>query len=372
MSRQPSAGWTPQKLPWKRSEECSGGRCAVGRRVALAGALLASLALAAPLSSQAGTKSKAPRASTGGVRHVSASSAELTGTVNPRGSETNYTFQYGSTTGYGAQTPIASAGSGVGGVKVSQVLSGLPAGATYHYRLVAVNSSAETVDGRDRAFTTKSLGHNHGSAPKPIALKFVLPKAPIVAAYGRPFFVTGTLSGVGGANRQIALQASPFPYMSPFSDIGSPTTTNARGDFSLRVPSVSQNTKLRLSTLAPTIYSRVLTVQVAVLVTLRAQAGGQGLVRLDGTVTPAEAGAPVVFQLMRTGRRPANVGGTQVKRGTAGVSRFSTLLSIRHGGYYRALVKVSNSRQVSGSSRTVFLNAPPRIRKAHRVHLRRR
>jgi hypothetical protein len=345
-------------------------RPSTGRRAALVGALLASVALAAPIASQARTKPKAPHAATGGARHVSDSSAELTGTVNPRGLETNYTFQFGSTTGYGAQTPIASAGSSVGGVKVSQVLSGLPDSATYHYRLVAVNSSGETVDGLDRTFTTKSAIRTRTSTPKPIELEFVLPKAPIVAAYGHPFSVTGTLSGVGGANRQIVLQASPFPYMSPFSDLGSPTTTNARGGFSLRVPSVTQNTKLRVSALAPTTYSRVVTVQVAVRVTLRARAAGQGLVRLEGTVTPAEAGAPVVFQQLRTGRRPANVGGTQVKRGPSGVSRFSALVSIRHGGYYRALVKVSNGRQVSGSSGTVFLHAAPTVRKASRVHLR--
>jgi hypothetical protein len=340
-----------------------------GRGAALTGALVASVALALPLSSLAvkAPKSKAPHASTGSARHTSGTSAELTGNVNPRGQETSYYFQYGPTTAYGAQTPTTAVGSGQGGVKVNQVLTGLQVGAVYHYRVVAVNAAAETTDGRDRTFTTKTLGHNHGSTPKPIPLKFVLPKEPKVEQYGSPFSVAGTLSGPGGAAQQVVLQASPFPYEGDFSDLGSPAATNARGAFSLRVPSVTQNTKLRVSTLgSPTVYSRVVTVQVAVLVTLRAQPSGQGLVRFTGTVTPAEAGAPVTLQLLRPGRRPSNVGSTTVTRGSGRVSRFSALVSVRHSGPYRALVKVSNGKQVSGHSRSIPVQAVARSRRRHK------
>ena len=341
-------------------------RPASGRGAALTGALLASVALALPLSSPAmkAPKSKAPHASTGSARHVSGSTAELTGNVNPRGQETSYYFQYGPTIAYGAQTPTTAVGSGTGGVKVNQVVTGLQVGAVYHYRVVAVNAAAETTDGRDRTLTTKAPSHNRGSTPKPIQLKFVLPKEPKVVQYGSPFAVAGTLSGPGGAGQQVVLQASPFPYESAFNNLGSPATTTTRGAFSLRVPNVSQNTKLRVSTLdSPTVYSRVVTVQVAVLVTLRAQPAGQGLVRFEGTVTPAEAGAPVTFQLLRPGHRPANVGRAKVTRGAGHVSRFSALVGIRHTGSYRALVKVNNGRQVSGNSRSVFVQAVARSRK---------
>lgn len=343
-------------------------RPATGRRAVLTGALLASAALALPLSSPAAKtpKSKAPHASTGSARHVGGSSAELTGNVNPRGQETSYYFQYGPTTAYGIQTPTTAAGGGTGGVKVDQVVSGLQVGATYHYRLVAVNAVAETTDGRDRTFTTRTASRGHGSTPKPLALKFVVPKERTVEPYGSPFSLAGTLSGPGGASQTVVLQASPFPYQSPFSDLGSPTTTNARGGFSLRVPSVSQNTKLRVSTLgSPTVYSRVVTVQVSVLVTLRARLTGQG-VRFEGTVTPAEAGAPVTIQLLRPGRRPSNVGSTTVTRGSRRVSRFSALVSVRHTGPYRVLVKVSNGRQVSGHSRSIPVQAVARSRRRRR------
>ncbi len=340
-------------------------RPATGRRAVLTGALLASAALALPLSSPAAKtpKSKAPHASTGSARHVSGSTAELTGNVNPRGQETSYYFQYGPTTAYGIQTPTTAAGGGTGGVKVDQVLSGLQVGATYHYRLVAVNAAAETTVGRDRAFTTRTASHGHGSTPKPLALKFVVPKERTVEPYGSPFLLAGTLSGPGGAGQQVVLQANPFPYEGDFNDLGSPATTSTRGAFSLHVPGVQQNTKLRVSTLgSPTVYSRVVSVQVSVLVTLRAQPTAQG-VRFEGTVTPAEAGAPVTIQLLRPGRRPSNVGSTTVTRGSRRVSRFSALVSIRHTGPYRALVKVSNGRQVSGHSRSIPVQAVARSRR---------
>lgn len=255
-------------------------------------------------------------------------------------------------------------GSGTGGVKVNQVVTGLQVGAVYHYRVVAVNAAAETTDGRDRTLTTKAPSHNRGSTPKPLQLKFVVPKERTVEPYGSPFSVAGTLSGPGGAGQQVVLQASPFPYESAFSNLGSPAMTSARGAFSLRVPGAQQNTKLRVSTLgSPTVYSRVVTVQVSVLVTLRAQPAGQGLVRFEGTVTPAEAGAPVTLQLLRPGRRPSNVGSTTVTRGSGRVSHFSALVGVRHTGPYRALVKVSNGKQVSGHSRSIPVQAVARSRR---------
>ncbi len=357
---------------------------ATGRRAALTGALLTSVALALAVSSPASAPKpprapqpasapkpphtpKPPRAptpplpTTGGASDVSYSSAALTGVVDPRGTETSYYFQYGLTTAYGAQTPTVAVGGGTAGVKVSQSIAGLQLGATYHYRLVAM-SSAGPADGQDRTFTTKQ-----------VPLKFVIDTAATPDVYGSPFTVAGTLTGTSAANHQVILQANPFPYLGSFTDVGAPVSTNAQGGFSFRVPGISQTTQLRVGTLdAPPTYSQVVTEHVAVLVTLRARpTRSRGLVRLEGTVEPAEVGAPVMFQRLRATRGPAGAGSTVVKRGTAGVSRFSAVVSVRRSGLYRALVKVSNGKQVSGSSRTVFLHAPPVVHKAHRAHVRR-
>jgi hypothetical protein len=290
---------------------------------------------------------------------VSDTTAALAGSLNAHGLEATYYFQYGPTTAYGAQTPTTTAAAATTGVKVSQALSGLALGTTYHYRLVAV-SSAGMSNGNDRTFTTSR-----------IPLKFVLASSRIVDTYGSPFSIEGTLSGTGAANHQLILQRNPFPYLGSFDDVGGPVSTNAAGSFSIRLTGLAQTTQIRLRTLdAPPVYSQAVTVRVAALVMLRAHATKTpGNVRFEGTVKPAEVGAQVVLQLMRPGRGPGGVGSTVTTRAGTSLSRFKATLLIRHSGLYRALVKLSNGRQISGYSRatTVHSTAPahthPRTRR---------
>jgi hypothetical protein len=339
-------------------------RFTAARRAALAGVVAAGVAAAAPLSLAAGTpKPKPPRpprpplATTAGPIDVSDTAAALTGTVNPRGLETTYYFQYGPTATYGGQTPTVAAGAGTASVRVSQPVAGLQLGTLYHYRLVAV-SSAGPADGQDRTFTTKQ-----------VPLRFVLARATVPDVFGTPFTVTGTLTGTGGAGRQVVLQANPFPYLGAFTDLGAPQTTNAGGGFAFRVPSITQTTELRVRTLDPVpTYSAAVTEHVAVAVTLRARpTGTRGVVRLEGTVAPAEPGAQVAFQRLRSVRGPAGAGAT-VARGRGRRSRFSAVVLIRHSGQYRALVRVTNGRQVTGSSRAVYLRGGPRPPRRARRH----
>jgi len=314
-------------------------------------ALLTSAALALPYASQA-LKTKLPSATTGGVSQVSGSSVTLAGSVNPHGAEASYYFQYGPTTAYDAQTPTTSAGAGTTTVKLSQPVSGLQLGSTYHYRLVVLYGGGQIAAGQDRAFTTKSL-----------PLKFQIGKALGPVQFGSPLSISGTLTGTGSSNRQVVLEANPYPYSGRFTVIGSPVLTNAEGGFSFSVASLAQNTELRVATLgAPSVSSSIVAEHVAVRVTLRARpTGHRGYVRLYGTVSPAVLGAEVTFQWVRPGLGLSAAGGTVVKRGTSRVSRFSSLVYIRHGrgGSYRAYVKVLGSSLVSGSSRTVLLRSAP-------------
>lgn len=328
--------------------------------------LLACVALMPAAAGQAATKAphtpkppQPPGAVTRGAKSISETTAALEGTVNPKGSETSCYFQYGTTTAYGAQTPTTSVGMGTTGVKVSQPLKGLALGTTYHYRVVA-SSGAGMSDGPDRTFTTKQ-----------IPLRFVLPGGGVEASYGKPFTLAGTLSGTGAANRTIGLQANPFPYLGVFDTIGGPSTTNAQGAFSLGVAGLTQNARLRVQTLeAPPLFSRSVTVRVAVLVTLRVRrTRTPGLVRLYGTVTPGEPGAEVLLQRVRSTGGPAGAGKTTARRVNASVSRFSEIVNVRRSGDYRALVRVTNGKQVSGESRALALTAPP---KPPRHHGRRR
>jgi beta-xylosidase len=94
---------------------------------------------------------------TAGAISVSGSGATLTASVNPEGSATTYWFQYGTGTTYGAQTAVASAGSGTTAVTVSSSVSGLSPLTQYHYRVVATDCngcSSGTAYGSDQTLTT--------------------------------------------------------------------------------------------------------------------------------------------------------------------------------------------------------------------------
>jgi hypothetical protein len=84
--------------------------------------------------------------------NVVSSSATLNGTVDPHGLTTSVHFQYGTTTSYGLTT-ASQAKTGNTYQSVSANISGLAAGTTYHFRIVATNSSG-TANGSDRTFTT--------------------------------------------------------------------------------------------------------------------------------------------------------------------------------------------------------------------------
>jgi hypothetical protein len=96
-----------------------------------------------------------PTATTNAATEVKATTATLKGSVNPKGAATTYRFEYGTTTVYGKVVPATpkSVGAGTESIEVSEPLTGLEKGITYHYRLVATNG-AGTTKGEDRAFTT--------------------------------------------------------------------------------------------------------------------------------------------------------------------------------------------------------------------------
>jgi hypothetical protein len=91
------------------------------------------------------------------TRSVSASTATLTGGVYPNGVDTTYHWEYGATASYGQQTTSTDIGSGQAATQVTDTITGLTAGTTYHYRLVATNADGTTY-GYDYTLTTASAG----------------------------------------------------------------------------------------------------------------------------------------------------------------------------------------------------------------------
>ena len=94
-----------------------------------------------------------PSVTTGSASVTGVTSATLSGTVDPNGSDTSYAFEYGTTASFGKTTASQSAGDASGQVAASTNISGLTPGTTYDFTLVAT-SAAGTVTGVTQTFET--------------------------------------------------------------------------------------------------------------------------------------------------------------------------------------------------------------------------
>jgi hypothetical protein len=100
----------------------------------------------------------APGVLYGDPTNVTQSAATLQGSINPSDKTTTYYFEYGTTTGYGAMTTQATLPKSKAWQAVSAAITGLSAGSTYHYRIVAWNGGGtnDKAVGSDHTFTTAS------------------------------------------------------------------------------------------------------------------------------------------------------------------------------------------------------------------------
>lgn len=97
----------------------------------------------------------APAAATRPATNVTATSAVLNGSVNPRGVATTVFFEYGPTSAYGSRTPDQPVGNGTVRIPVSAPIIGLAPNTRYRFRLVAVGDG--TARGGRRTFRTAAL-----------------------------------------------------------------------------------------------------------------------------------------------------------------------------------------------------------------------
>ncbi len=89
---------------------------------------------------------------------VTETTAKVGFTINPNGADTTYVIEYGPTTSYGQKTAPVEIGATPGPQPLTQTLTGLEPGKTYHFEVLATNSAAPTkgVSGGDQSFTTES------------------------------------------------------------------------------------------------------------------------------------------------------------------------------------------------------------------------
>jgi hypothetical protein len=309
--------------------------CATLVAVAAACALVAAPALAAT----AGGK---PTATTGAASSLTYESAQLAATVNPGDESTEVYFQYGTTNTYGYQSAPTQLPAGKATVPVSIAISGLAAGTTYHFRIVATNATATSL-GLDKSFQTAK-----------IPLSLAITAAPNPVGFGGAVTIEGTLSGTGNSGVAVQLQQSPFPYTAAFADVGNPELTLSGGSFSFNVLALTLNTEFRV--VSGTVSSSSVLVSDSLAVTLNAKPTGtkkRPTVRFTGKIAPGEPSARIAFERLE-GTNWKVIGGTVAGAAVVnGLVSFAATVRIHFTGFFRALVLPVEGAHVSGYSPTV-------------------
>jgi hypothetical protein len=306
------------------------------------GAMLTALVLA--LLGQAGASAARPDVTSGPAASITPSSATLNGKVDPNGKQTTYFFQIGTTRLYGVNTAETPAGAGRKPANVAVPVGELAPATRYHYRLVARNSDGQRV-GADRTFTTKRqpLGVTLAATPNPIAP-------------GGSTTLGGQLTGTNNANRDVVLQANPFPYTQGFLNVSNPQVTDAVGNFSFPVLSVPLTTQYRvLMPQRPEIASPIVIVGAALQVTTRTKKVERHRysvsVRFRGDIRPAAAGVRVDIQKLRNDVW-TTIAHTRAKSETSSRSSYSTRVRLFRSGTYRT-VALSDGALVTGAGRPI-------------------
>jgi hypothetical protein len=297
---------------------------------------------AAPSAAVAAT----PSVSSGGAARVAPTTASFTGKVNPRGLSTSYYFQWGRTTGYGANTPATPVGNGTSTVTAVADVGGLTPDTVYHYRVVATNKDG-TARGKDRSFRTKKqpLGLSLAATPNPVT-------------FGDGMVLTGNLSGTGNAGETIVLRQNPFPFTQGLQPFGNPLVTDKAGNFSIAVLSVPLTTQYQASVSGKSVASPVLTVPVAVRVGsktnhLSVRRGRK--VRFTGSVRPARDGAQVAIQKLGRSGTWVTVAGTITRHRSTALSVYRKTITVRRGGSYRVFVGLQDGNYTSNVGRTILI-----------------
>jgi hypothetical protein len=281
----------------------------------------------------------APSVTTGAAKAVAATSATLTGTVNPRGAATSDYFQFGRTTAYGGRTGIANAGSGTKNVSVSVPVGSLAPNTVYHYRLVATNASGTTV-GSDRSFRTAK------------ASRVTILISPNVVVFGRPATIAGTVLPPGPIHTTVALQRSLGPA-GPFVTVAT-ATSSSKGAYAFTVvPSANSYYRALANGVASAPARLVVRFRITLAATIRSRHAR--FVRFHGVVAPAHNGFRVLLQRLGADHRWHTVARPRLHRARGNTSTYS-LIRLRRSGLYRAVVG-PDARHARGFSRAVRIRA---------------
>jgi hypothetical protein len=303
------------------------------RKLTLTSAVMLAAVVAAPAVSAAAL----PTVSTGGATQISQTTARLNAKVNPQGASTTYSFQYGTTTKYGASTAVAPAGSGKKSLDAIADIGGLQPVTTYHFRVVASNPSGVR-SGGDKTFTTSKvpLSLTLGASPNPVP-------------FGVGTTLIGQLAGTGGGGRTIQVQQNAFPYLAGFTNAPvSPVVTGPDGGFSVGYAGLMVNTQVRVVTTSGAKVSSApilvgVSPKVLTAVSTRHPRRNR-YVRFAGTVTPSWVPAQIAIQKRSSTGTWITVAGNVTHSSTGGRATYAKSTRIRTTGTYRVFVGLINSK----------------------------
>lgn len=167
---------------------------------------------------------------------VTSNSAQLQGGIYPNGQDTTYWWEYGTTTSYGQEASATNndIGFGTAPVSVTDTLSGLSPGTTYHYRLDAQNQSG-TEYGYDYTFTTPATTSSSPSNPTPPATTTTTTQSPpatttttsnppVTAPGGSGTTATSPVTAPAVTNVRVAPAATSASVTATIATGGSSTT----------------------------------------------------------------------------------------------------------------------------------------------------
>jgi streptogramin lyase len=141
-----------------------------------------------------------PTAVTGATSGVTSSTATVAGSVNPLGSATTVTFQYGTSPALGSTAAGGSLAASGSPSAVSASLTGLPPSTVVYYRAVAGNVGGTTL-GSVQTFTT-------AQAPPPPPLPLTLRSQKITAKFGNQQITLTTASTLACIAKSNALSVT--------------------------------------------------------------------------------------------------------------------------------------------------------------------
>jgi hypothetical protein len=282
----------------------------------------------------------APAVTTKAATSITTSSAKLNGSVNPHGQSTTWDFQFGPTTSYGSETPVANVGAGTKAANVSATVNGLPSG-LYHFRLVATNASGTTY-GKDLTFGSGApvvqTGTTQGAGTSTATL-------------------TGTVNPVGNATSWYFEYGTTTAYGSktPSRNAGSGTSpTGVSAAVSKLQSGTTYHYRLVAASGAGTAYGSDVTFSTISAVTLSA------------STTESIYGHVATLSGM-VATRQANVGVT-IRAQALGAASFATVGSVQTGAggvwSYRVRPRIATAYEASttdGTSSPVSVGVRPAI-----------